>query len=148
MKVILNSDVKKLGKKGEICEVSDGYARNFLFPHGAAIEASKKNVKELESQKASSRKKYDKLRSEAEESKKHLQSRQVTVKVSSGDGGRLFGSVTTAQVAEAIKEQYELKIEKKNVKIADAVKTLGSYDISLKLYSGVEATMTLKVEAL
>lgn len=148
MKVILKEDVKKLGLKDEIVEVSDGYARNFLFPKTLAIEADSINMKQLKEKNDSKAKKDLLARAKAEEDKKKIQDRQVTVSVSAGEGGRLFGSVTTAQVVDAIKGQFGISLDKKNVKMADAIKSLGSYPFSVKLYHSVEASMTLRVEAL
>nr|WP_321499751.1 50S ribosomal protein L9 [uncultured Dethiosulfovibrio sp.] len=148
MKVILKEDVKKLGSKNQVVEVSDGYARNFLFPKGLALEADSANMKQLREKNESQAKKEQQARSKAEEDKKKLQDRQVAVSVSAGDGGRLFGSVTTAQIADAVKEQFGISVDKKNVKMADAIKSLGSYSFSVKLYHSVEVSMTLKVEAL
>ncbi|PIE54851.1 MAG: 50S ribosomal protein L9 [Dethiosulfovibrio peptidovorans] len=146
MKVILMDEVRKLGKKNEVLEVSDGYARNFLFPRKLAIEATKGNLNKLQDQENSSKKKDQQARAQAEEERKHLQNRQVTVSMSAGEGGRLFGSVTTAQIVEAIREQFDVNVDKKNVRIADVVKTLGHYPCTVRLYQGVEASMTLKVE--
>ncbi|MCF4150744.1 50S ribosomal protein L9 [Dethiosulfovibrio sp. F2B] len=147
MKVILLEDVKKLGRKNEIVEVSDGYGRNFLFPRKLAVEADGANLKKLEEKRESSKRKDQQARSEAEEQRKHLQDRQVVLAVTTGEGGRLFGSVTTAQIVDGISDQFGISVDKKNVKMADAVKALGSYSFTVKLYQGVEASMTLKVEA-
>lgn len=148
MKVILKEDVKKLGSKNQVVEVSDGYARNFLFPKGLALEADSANMKQLREKNESQAKKEQQARAKAEEDKKKLQDRQVSVSVSAGEGGRLFGSVTTAQIADGVKEQFGIAVDKKNVKMADAIKSLGSYPFSIKLYHSVEVSMTLKVEAL
>ncbi len=148
MKVILKEDVKKLGTKNQVIEVSDGYARNFLFPKALAVEADGTNMRKLKEQTDLTAKKDQQAKEKAEDEKRRLQDRQVSVSVSSGEGGRLFGSVTTSQVADAIKKQFDINIDKKNVKMADAIKTLGSYPFTVRLYSSVEASMTLKVEAL
>lgn len=148
MKVILKEDVKKLGTKNQVIEVSDGYARNFLFPKALAVEADGTNMRKLKEQTDLTAKKDQQAKEKAEDEKRRLQDRQVSVSVSSGEGGRLFGSVTTSQVADAIKKQFDINVDKKNVKMADAIKTLGSYPFTVRLYSSVEASMTLKVEAL
>ncbi len=148
MKVILKEDVKKVGSKNQIVEVSDGYARNFLFPKNLAVEADSANMKQLKEKNDSKAKKELQAKARAEEDKKKLQDRQITLSVSAGEGGRLFGSVTTAQIADAIKNQFGIAIDKKNVKMADAIKALGSYPFSVKLYTSVEVSMTLKVEGL
>lgn len=148
MKVILKEDVKKLGVKNEVIEVSDGYGRNFLLPRNLAVEADPANMKKLREKNDSQAKKELQVRVKAEEDKKRLQDRQVTVLVSAGEGGRLFGSVTTSQVADAVEKQFKVPVDKKNVKMADAIKSLGSYSFSIKLYQSVEVSMTLKVEEL
>lgn len=148
MKVILKEDVKKLGTKNQVVDVSDGYGRNFLIPRGLAMEADRANMKKLKAQTETEERHDRQAAAKAEDEKKHLQDRQVSVCVSSGEAGRLFGSVTTSQVAEAIKKQFGVAVDKKNVRIADAVKSLGSYPFTIKLYGSVEVSMTLKVEAL
>lgn len=147
MKVILNEDVRKLGKKGESIEVADGYGRNYLIARGLAREATALALKELKEQNAADQRRDDKKRQEALELQSQLSGKVVRMAVSSGEGGRLFGSVTTAQVAQALKEQYKAKIDKKNIQIDGAVKTLGSWPLTMKLHGGVELSMTLVVEA-
>ena len=147
MKVILKEDVRKLGKKNEVVEVSDGYARNFLFSRGLAKEATAQNVNILKDKTAAAERKDAKLTAEAEATKARISGKVVRVRVSCGEGGRLFGSVTAAQAADALKEQYGVELDKKNVKIDGVVKALGAYALSLKLYTGVECPMTLSVEA-
>ena len=147
MKVILKEDVRKLGKKNEVVEVSDGYARNYLFSRGLAEEATAQNVNILKDRTAAAERKDARLTAEAEAVKARISGKVVRVRVSCGEGGRLFGSVTAAQVADALKEQYGVDLDKKNVKIDGVVKSLGAYALSLKLYTGVECPMTLSVEA-
>lgn len=147
MKVILKEDVKKLGSRNQVLDVSDGYGRNYLIPRGLAVEADKGNMGLLKALTEAEERKDRQASAKAEEEKRHLQGRQVTVSVSSGEAGRLFGSVTASQIAEAVEKQFGVKIDKKNVKIADAVKALGSYAFTVKLHGSVEASMTLKVEA-
>jgi len=146
MKVILKEDVRKLGKKNEVVEVSDGYARNYLFSRGLAEEATAQNMNVMKDKTAAQARKDARLKAEAEEVKARITGKVVRVKVSCGEGGRLFGSVTAAQAAEALKEQYGVELDKKNVKIDGAVKALGAYPLALKLYAGVDCAMTLSVE--
>ena len=127
MKVILREDVRKLGKKNEVVEVSDGYARNFLFSRGLAEEATAQNVNILKDKTAAAERKDAKFTAEAEATKARISGKVVRVRVSCGEGGRLFGSVTAAQAADALKEQYGVELDKK--------------------YTGVECPMTLSVEA-
>lgn len=147
MKVILKEDVSKLGSKGDMVEVSDGYARNFLFKKGLAVEGTPGKRKEWEEQQAVKKSREAKQAKTAEEVKKIIGGKQVTVKMSAGDEGRLFGSVTAAQIASAVCEQYSVSVDKKDVKIDDAIKQLGSYPIRIKLYTGIEAELTLSVVA-
>ena len=146
MKVILKEDVRKLGKKNAVVEVSDGYARNFLFPRGLAVEGTAQNVNILRDKTAAAERRDLKLTAEAEAVKAKIAGKVIKMSVGAGEGGRLFGSVTAAQVAEALEAQYGVKLDKKNVKIDGAVKALGAYPLTLKLYPGVECAMTLSVE--
>ena len=146
MKVILKEDVRKLGKKNAVVEVSDGYARNCLFPRGLAVEGTAQNVNILRDKTAAAERRDLKLTAEAEAVKAKIAGKVIKMSVGAGEGGRLFGSVTAAQVAEALEAQYGVKLDKKNVKIDGAVKALGAYPLTLKLYAGVECAMTLSVE--
>ena len=146
MKVILKEDVRKLGKKNAVVEVSDGYARNFLFPRGLDVEGTAQNVNILRDKTAAAERRDLKLTAEAEAVKAKIAGKVIKMSVGAGEGGRLFGSVTAAQVAEALEAQYGVKLDKKNVKIDGAVKALGAYPLTLKLYAGVECAMTLSVE--
>lgn len=147
MKIILKQDVKKLGNAGDLVEVNDGYARNFIIPRGLGEEATTGRVKQLKEKKASQKARDDKAKQEAEARKKHLQGKQVRLTVSAGEKGKLFGSVTGAQIADAVKAQFGTEVNKKDLKLADAVKQVGEYKFKIRLYTGVEAEMTLKVEA-
>ncbi|MDY3868627.1 MAG: 50S ribosomal protein L9 [Pyramidobacter sp.] len=146
MKVILKEDVRKLGKKGTVVEVSDGYARNYLFARQLAIEATGQNVKELSDKNAAAQRRDEKMTAAALEQKAKISGKVVKMSISAGEGGRLFGSITAAQVCEALEKQYGVSVDKKNLKIDGVVKSLGAYPLSLKLYTGVECSMTLSVE--
>ncbi|MEG1641754.1 MAG: 50S ribosomal protein L9 [Synergistaceae bacterium] len=146
MKVILTKDVNKIGKKGQVLEVSDGYGRNFLIARGVAVEATDGKIRENQEMKKTQQVKDDKKLKLAEEKKKKLGGKVVTIKVTSGEGGKLFGSVTTAQIAEAVSATYKTEIDKKDIKIDEAVKVTGNYNFKIKLHPGVETEMTLKVE--
>ena len=146
MKVILKEDVRKLGKKGTVVEVSDGYARNYLFARQLAIEATGQNVKELSDKNAAAQRRDEKMTVAAFEQKAKISGKVVKMSISAGEGGRLFGSITAAQVCEALEKQYGVSVDKKNLKIDGAVKSLGAYPLSVKLYTGVECSMTLSVE--
>lgn len=147
MKVILTEDVNKVGRKGEVVEVSDGYARNFLFKKGLAFEGTSGKLKEWEEQQKIKKNRESKLEKEAIEIKKKIGGKRVDVKVSAGDEGRLFGSVTSAQIASAVSAQYGVDVDKKGIKVDEQIKQTGSYPIKIRLYTGVEAELTLCVEA-
>lgn len=147
MKVILKQDVAKVGKKGELIEVSDGYGRNFLVGRGLADEATPGKIRDYQEQQKTQKAKDDKRQKQAEDVRKKLGGKLVSVKVSAGDGGRLFGSVTSAQIAEALMAQFSCAVDKKDIKLDDAIKQAGTFPFKIKLYPGIEAEMTLKVEA-
>ncbi|MCD8162966.1 MAG: 50S ribosomal protein L9 [Synergistaceae bacterium] len=146
MKVILKQDVAKVGKKGELIEVSDGYGRNFLIGRGLAEEATAGRMREYQEYQKTQKARDDKRQKAAEDMKKKLGGKLVSVKVSAGDGGKLFGSVTSAQVAEALSAQFMVNIDKKDIKLDESIKQAGSHTFRIKLYPGIEAEMTLKVE--
>lgn len=147
MKVILTEDVRKLGLKGDMVEVSDGYARNFLFKKNLAVEGTPSKIKEWETQQTARKNREAKLAKSAEEAKKRIGGKRVVVKMSCGDEGKLFGSVTAAQVAAALGEQHGVETDKKDIKLDDSIKQTGSYQFKVKLYTGIEAELTLVVEA-
>ncbi|MDR3332225.1 MAG: 50S ribosomal protein L9 [Synergistaceae bacterium] len=147
MKVILIEDVSKLGAKGDLVEVSDGYARNFLFKKKVALEGTPARVKEWEDQQKARKKREAKLEASAIEAKKKIGGKMVTVKMSAGEEGRLFGSVTSQQVASAIASQLSVDVDKKDIRLDEQIKQLGKHPFKARLYSGVEAELTLSVEA-
>jgi len=147
VKVILKQDVNKLGRKGELLEVADGYGRNYLIARGLAEESTGGRLRELEEKKKAQRAKEDKKLTSAREAKKKLGGKIVIVRVNAGDGGKLFGSVTTTQIAEAALAQYGVSVDKKDIKLDSSVKQTGDYPVRVKLYTGVEAELTLRVEA-
>ncbi|MBQ9881753.1 MAG: 50S ribosomal protein L9 [Synergistes sp.] len=146
MKVILKQDVAKVGKKGDMIEVSDGYGRNYLIGRGLAEEGTPGKVREYHELQKTQKSRDEKLRKAAEELKKKLSGKMVSVRASAGDGGKLFGSVTSAQVADALSAQYGAAIDKKDIRLDDTIKQVGSYAFKIKLYPGIDADMTLKVE--
>lgn len=145
MKVILNQDVKKLGIKGQVLEVSDGYGRNYLIPQGLAEEATKTRLKEIEekSVKAEKRKNTEKDNAEALKSKLHGQ--RVQIKVKTGSGDRLFGAVTAKEIAEILQQKYGIAIDKKKIETSEPIKHLGNYTIKIKIYPSVQAELKLVV---
>jgi large subunit ribosomal protein L9 len=146
MRVILKKDVDKIGGAGQLLEVSDGYARNFLFPKGLAEEATAGKIAELQELRQNRKIKEDKEKSAAEEDKKRLQGKVIRVLASAGENGKLFGSITAAQVAEALEAQYSVKADKRGIKLAEPVKQAGSHSVAIRLYAGVLVDMTLSVE--
>lgn len=146
MKVILLQDVKSLGKKGEIVDVSDGYARNFIFPKKYGVEANAKNLNDLKLQKANDEKVAAENLAKAKELSEQLKDRKVVVKLKAGEGGKTFGSVSSKEIAEAAAEQLDLEIDKKKIQIADPIKNLGDYEVTVKLHPQVNATLKVTVE--
>ena len=144
MKVILLQDVQGTGKKGEIKEVKDGYARNALFPKGLAAEATKANLNLLEQKKASAQHKIDAEREAAESIAKKLNGKTIKVIARAGEDGKLFGSVTTKDISAALKQEG-FDIDKKKLNIIGDIKTYGTYGIEAKLYSGVGAKFSVSV---
>jgi len=146
MKVILLQDVKGTGKKNQLVNVSDGYARNFLFTKKLAIEATVDNVQKLKEFNASQNLKKQKEIEEAQELAKKIETITLHVKVKSGETGKIFGGVTSAQISEGLKKQENISIDKKKVILEDPIKLLGAYSISLKLYEGIIAKLKVNVE--
>ena len=140
MKVILLQDVKRVGKKGEVIEASDGYARNFLFPRKLAQEASDANMHILNNKKENERKQKLAELEAAQKLAGELKGKEVKITAKTGDSGKLFGAITSKDVAELIKEQYKIEIDKKKI-VMDTMKLAGGYDIDVKLYPEVSTKM-------
>ena len=146
MKVILLKDVKGTGKAGTVVEVADGYARNFLLSKGFALEATAKNLNDLEGKRASIQHRLDTEKAAAMEIESKLKGRSVTIKAKAGQGGKLFGSVTSSVICDAIKQSYGVELDKKKVVLKNDIKTYGDFGIDIKLSQGISASMTVKVE--
>lgn len=144
MDVILKADVKGLGKKGEKVKASDGYARNFLFPKGLAVEANAQSLTELRNREQSNQHKIDMEIAAANDSKAKLQGKVVKITAKAGNNGKLFGSVTSKEVAAEITKQYGVKVDKRKITMDD-IKNFGSYKIEVKLYTNIVAEMTVMV---
>lgn len=146
MKVLLTEDVKKLGKKGEIVEVSDGYAKNYILPQKLGMEATKAIQNEWQVRKGSEANRKEKEKQEALALAKELTGKSVTIRTKAGEGGRLFGSITTKEVAELIHQQLGLEVDKKKLTLNAAVKAIGQYTVSIRLHTEATAEILLKVE--
>ena len=146
MKVILKQDIKGLGKAEDLVDVSDGYARNYLFPRKLAAEATSGKLKELEEKKNAEMIKKDKEKQAAKELADKLGKLEVNFKVKAGENGKLFGSITSKGVADAIKSQHKTEIDKKKIVLHDAIKALGTYKVEIKVYPEISALINVKVE--
>ena len=145
MKVILLEDVKALGKKGEIVNVNDGYARNFIFPKKLGLEATAKNLNDLKLQQANQEKKAKELLEAAQAFAKDLENRSVSIKMKAGEGGKVFGSVSSKEIAVAFKEQCGLEIDKKKIQLNEAIRAFGTHEVPVKLHPQVTGTLKVKV---
>lgn len=147
MKVILLQDVKTLGKKGEIVNVNDGYARNFILKKNLGLEATGKNLNDLKLQNRNAEKVAKEKLEAAQALAKDLEDKSVTVKIQAGVEGKVFGSISSKEIALEAKKQLGLEIDKKKIVIPDAIKSLGTYNVHIKLHKDVTATLAVKVEA-
>ena len=145
MKVILLKDIKGTGKKDQIIEASDGFARNFLFPKGLAREASATNLNAIENAKAAQKHREDVERAKAEETRKALSGKAIKIVARGAEGGRLYGSVTAQEIADELFKQYGVKVEKRRIDVAN-IRNAGDITVSVWLYAGITAEMTAKVE--
>ena len=143
MKVILLEDVKSLGKKGEVVNVNDGYARNLLFKKNLGIEATKQNLNDLKLQKQNNDKLEAERLQEAKDLAKELEQKEVVLAIKAGSDGRVFGSVSTKEIAEAAKEQLGYELDKKKMQLKEAIKSIGTFQVPVKLHPKV--TVELKV---
>ena len=145
MKVILLKDIKGTGKKDQIIEASDGYARNFLFPKGLAKEANATNLNAVANQKSAEKHREEVKRQEAMETCKKIAGKIIRIEARGAEGGRLYGSVTSAEIAAVLEKQYGVKVEKRRVEVAN-IRNAGEYNVGVWLYAGVTAEMVAKVE--
>ena len=145
MEIILLEDVKSLGKKGQKVTVSDGYARNFILPKKLGIEANAKNLNDLKLKQANDAKVESQKIADAKALAESLKEKAVILKIRSGEGGKLFGSVSTKEIAEAAKAQLGLDLDKKKMQQTEPIKTLGTHIIPIKLYKEVSGELTVKV---
>lgn len=145
MKVILLEDVKSLGKKGEVVNVSDGYARNLILPKKLGIEANSKNMNDLKLQNRHAEKLAQENLEAAQVLAAEIEGKQVQISIKAGEGGKIFGSVSTKEIAEAAKDQLGLELDKKKMQLPEALKSLGVHEVSIRLHPKVTATLKVKV---
>ena len=145
MDIVLLEDVKALGKKGQIVKVNDGYARNFILPKKLGVEATTKTLNDLKLQKANDARLAAEQLAAAKELAKKVEASPVTVSIKAGEGGRTFGSVSTKEIGKAVSDQLKLDIDKKKMVLTDPIKTLGTFEVPVKLHKDVTAKLTVKV---
>lgn len=145
MKVILLKDVKGSGKAGDTLNVADGYARNFLLSKGLAIEATAKNLNDLAGKKASAQHKLDVEKAENEKIASALEGKEIVIKAKAGQGGKLFGAVTSSTVADAVKAQFSQSVDKKKINLSSEIKSYGDFSAVIKMSQGVSCTIKIKV---
>lgn len=146
MKVILLQDVKSLGKKGDIVNVSDGYARNKILPQKLGVEANGKNLNDLKLQNQHADKVAQENLERAQQLAEDLKDKQVVVKIKAGEGGRTFGSVSTKEIAAEVKKQLNLDLDKKKMQLEEPIRTLGFHEVPVRLHTKVTGTLRVKVE--
>lgn len=145
MKVILLQDIKGVGKKDQIINASEGYARNFLFPKNLALEASKNNLSQLEHKKMAEEQKKQEELDKARELAKKIEEKTVSIQVKIGDNGKLFGSVTNKEIGSALKEQFSIDIDKKKIVLSDSIKAIGEKTVDIKLHPKVTAKLKVNI---
>lgn len=146
MKIILLQDDKNLGKKGEIINANDGYARNFIIPKKIGLEATPKNLNDLKLQKANEERIAKEQLEEAQTLAKDLESKEVVVSIKGGEGGKVFGSVSSKEIAAAFKEQCGVELDKKKIQMEEAIKSFGVYQVKIKLHPKVIGNLKVKVQ--
>ena len=147
MKIILLSDVKNVGRKGEMKEVSDGYGRNYLIRNGLAVEATRKSMEILNKQKADEDARHQQLKEEAEKVKEYLEGQKITFKVKAGKEGKLFGSISTSRISDVLKKEYNTEVDKRKFVDTANITELGLHEVRVELYRGVIATLKIEVIA-
>lgn len=148
MKVILLADIKGVGKKDEVINASDGYARNFLFPKKLAVEANSENMSKLKAKNDSNAYKKSVEKQEAEKLAEKLKGILLKIEVKTGENGKIFGSITSKEIADNLKKQYKIEIDKKKVDLKEPIKTLGSFSVNIKLYEGVIGSLKVELNSL
>ena len=147
MKVILKADIKGVGKKDQVINASDGYARNFLFPKNLAVEANTENMSKLKAKQDSNAFKKSQEKEEAQRIADKLSKILMKIQVKAGKNGKIFGGVSSKEIAENLEKQYQIKIDKKKIDLKETIKTLGAFTIEIKLYEGVIGKLKIDVIA-
>lgn len=147
MKVILKQDVKGLGRKDDLVNVSDGYARNFLFPRGLAVEANESNLNIVKTRKEAEKSKKDRELAQARKLAEELRNVEVVIRAKTGENGKLFGSITSKDISDKLKEDFRLDIDRKKIVMPDAIKSTGAYELDVKLYPEVSGRLKVRIES-
>ncbi|MCI8384623.1 MAG: 50S ribosomal protein L9 [Clostridia bacterium] len=147
MKVILKADIKGVGKKDEVIDASDGYARNFLFPKNLAVEANKENMEKLKARQNSAKFQKDQEREEALKIADKLSKIMVKIKVKAGENGKIFGGVSAKEIAQELEKEYKIKVDKKKIDLNETIKTLGMQTVEIKLFEGVIGKVKIDVRS-
>lgn len=145
MKVILKADIKGVGKKNEVINASDGYARNYLLPKNLAVPADNQNMNVLNAKKASEQHKKNLECEEAKKTQERMKALVLKIKTKAGENGKTFGSITSKEIAENLEKQFQIKVDKKKIVIQEQIKTLGTYVVDVKLFEGVVGKLTVSV---
>ena len=145
MKVILLDNIKGVGKKDEVINAADGYARNYLLPKKLAVEANAENMSKLNNKKEAASYKKDVEKKSAEELAKKIKGIMLKIRVKAGENGKIFGGVTSKEISENLKTQYNFNIDKKKIELKETIKTLGSFNVPIKLFEGVVAQLKVEV---
>ena len=145
MKVILLQDIKGVGKKDEIINASDGYARNFLLPKKMAVEADKNNLNKLNVKKENEKQRKQNELENAKEIAEKMKTITLKIKAKSGENGKIFGGITSKEIAENLKEQYNINVDKKKISIQETIKILGNYFVEIKLHEGITAKLAISI---
>ena len=145
MKIILLENIKNVGKKDEVINASDGYARNYLFPKKLAVEANTENMSKLKSRENADKYRKDQERKQAEEIAKKMQGIMLKVKVKAGENGKIFGGVTSKEISDELKKQYQIEVDKKKILLSENIKNLGMFVVDIKLYEGVLGKLKVDV---
>ncbi len=145
MKVILQKDLKNLGKEGDIVDVAEGYGRNYLLPRGLAVEATEGNIRQVKTEKQAQKQKKAREIEEAQVIAERINGQKLQISTTVGEGGKLFGSVTNQEIAQRLKKQYKVEIDKRKIDLAEPIKSLGKYPITIRIHPKVRAEIIVDV---